>query len=48
MMEEEENPELQVRIEDLNNGGFRVLQRLDPIQIHKSLGYTLNLTNDNT
>ena len=48
MLKEEENPELQVRIEDLDNGGFRFLQTLNHTKVHKIIGYTLNLTNDNT
>ena len=48
MLDENENPDIQVRIEDLDNGGNSVLKRINPSDYRIMLGYNLNATNDNT
>ena len=48
MLDENENPDIQVRIEDLDNGGNSVLKRINPSDYRRTLGYNLNATNDNT
>ena len=48
MLDENENPDIQVRIDDLDNGGNSVLKRINPNKFRITLGYNLNSTNDNT
>ena len=48
MLEEAENPDIQVRIEDLDNGGHIILKRINRKEVRRTLGYNLNATNDNT
>ena len=48
ILNEHENPDIQVRIEDLDNGGYSVLKRINPSEYRRTLGYNLNSTNDNT
>ena len=47
MLDENENPDIQVRIEDLDNGGYSVLKRINPSEYRRTLGYSLNATNNN-
>ena len=48
MLEEMENPDIQVIIEDLNNGGHSIIKRINPNELCRTLRYNLNTTNDNT
>ena len=48
MLEEIENPDIQVRIEYLDNGRHSILKYINPNEIDRTLGYNLNATNDNT
>jgi hypothetical protein len=48
MLDENENPDIQVRIEYLDNGGNSILKRINPSEYRRTLGYNLNATNDNT
>ena len=48
MLQKDENPDIQVRIKDLNNVGHCVLKRINPNGVHWTLQYHLNLINDNT
>ena len=48
MLKETENPDIQVRIEHLDNGGQRILKCINPNEIRRTLGCNLNTTNDNT
>jgi hypothetical protein len=38
MLDENENPDIQVRIEDLDNGGHSVLKRINPSEYRRTLG----------
>ena len=42
------NPDIPVRIDDLDNGGNSVLKCINPSDYRRTLGYNLNATNDNT
>ena len=48
MLQEDQNPDIQVRIEDFDNGGHRVLKYINPNEVHGILGRHLNITNNNT
>ena len=47
MLDDTENPDIQGRIEDLDNGGHSVLKRINPNELHRTLGNNLNANNDN-
>ena len=38
MLDETENPDIQVRIDDLDNGGSSVLKRINPNKFRRTLG----------
>ena len=38
MLDENENPDIQVRIKDLDNGGNSVLKRINPSEYRRTLG----------
>ena len=48
MLEETENPDIQVRIEDLDNGFHSIIKGIHPNELCRTLGYNLNTMNDNT
>ena len=48
MLEETENPDIQVRIEDFDNRRYKILKCIHPNQLRRMLGYKLNATDDNT
>ena len=48
MLDETENPDIQVRIDDLDNGGNSLLKLINTSEYRRMLGYNLNATNDNT
>ena len=48
MLEETKNADIQVRIEDLDNGGHSIIKSNNPNQLHRTLEHNFNATNDNT